>query len=77
MDKFEEHGYIDTFRKLHPEEEKYSWWSYRTAARERNVGWRLDYFYISPGLANKVKKAEIFTNVTGSDHCPVLLEIDV
>jgi exodeoxyribonuclease-3 len=76
MDKFEAYGYIDTFRKLHPEEEKYSWWSYRTAARERNVGWRLDYFYISPGLLEKVKRAEILTQVEGSDHCPVLLEID-
>jgi exodeoxyribonuclease-3 len=78
MDKFENFGYVDTFRKLHPEtKDAYSWWSYRTAARGRNVGWRLDYFYISPELLPKVKRAEILSDVMGSDHCPVLLEIDI
>jgi exodeoxyribonuclease-3 len=77
MDKWEAHGYIDTFRQLHPEKaEMYSWWSFRTAARQRNVGWRLDYFYITPGLLDKVVKAEIMTEVTGSDHCPVMLELN-
>jgi exodeoxyribonuclease-3 len=78
MDKFESYGYIDTFRKLHPDtKDAYSWWSYRTAARKRNVGWRLDYFYISPDLLPKLKRAEILTEVMGSDHCPVLLELDI
>lgn len=78
MDKFEEHGYVDTFRKLHPEtKDAYSWWSYRAAARVRNVGWRLDYFYITPELLPKVKRAEILNDVMGSDHCPVLLDIDL
>ena len=78
MDKFESFGYIDTFRKLHPEtKDAYSWWSYRTAARKRNVGWRLDYFYITPELLPQVKRAEILNEVMGSDHCPVLLELDI
>ncbi|OGV48002.1 MAG: exodeoxyribonuclease III [Lentisphaerae bacterium GWF2_44_16] len=77
MDKFEAHGYIDTFRKMNPDKAGvYSWWSVRTAARERNVGWRLDYFYVSPGLWKRVIKAGIMSDVTGSDHCPVLLEIE-
>ena len=75
MDKFEAHGYVDTFRALHPQEVCYSWWSVRTAARERNVGWRLDYFYVTSGLMPRVKRAEILTGVTGSDHCPVLLDL--
>jgi exodeoxyribonuclease-3 len=75
LDKIEKYGYIDTFRKFHPDEVKYSWWSYRTAARKRNVGWRLDYFYITPGLLGKVKKAGIMNEVMGSDHCPVILEL--
>ena len=77
MDKLEAHGYIDTFRKMNPDKAgAYSWWSVRTAARERNVGWRLDYFYVSPGLWKRVIKAGIMSDVTGSDHCPVLLEIE-
>jgi exodeoxyribonuclease III len=76
MDKMESMGYCDSFRMLHPEvAEAYTWWSVRTAARERNVGWRLDYFYISSGLKDKVKRAEIMSDVQGSDHCPVLLEL--
>lgn len=78
MDKFESFGYVDTFRELHPETaEAYSWWSYRTAARSRNVGWRLDYFYITPELLPKLKRAEILSDVMGSDHCPVLIELDI
>ncbi len=78
MDKFESFGYIDTFRKLHPDtKDAYSWWSYRAAARGRNVGWRLDYFYITPELLPKLKRAEILNDVMGSDHCPVLIEIDI
>lgn len=76
MDKFEAHGYIDTFRKIYPDKkDAYSWWSLRTAARTRNVGWRLDYFYVTSGLWGKVAGAEILSHVEGSDHCPVMLEL--
>ena len=68
-------GFSDTFRKLYPEEVKYSWWSYRTRARERNVGWRIDYFVVSDRLMDKVKDAIIYDEILGSDHCPVGLII--
>ena len=70
-------GFADTFRLLHPEEIKYSWWSYRFKARERNAGWRIDYFLISDFAKGLVKKADILTDVYGSDHCPVLLQVDI
>lgn len=70
-------GFIDTYRYMHPDEVKYSWWSYRFKARERNIGWRIDYFLISDFAKELVKKADILTDVQGSDHCPVLLEVDV
>ena len=69
-------GYVDTFRYLHPEDIVYSWWSYRFHARENNAGWRIDYFLVSESLKDKVEKAEILTDIQGSDHCPVLLEIN-
>lgn len=68
-------GLVDSFRFLHPEEVKYSWWSYRFKARERNVGWRIDYFLVSESLKKKIQRAEILNEVMGSDHCPVLLEL--
>ena len=68
-------GFTDTFRYMYPEEVKYSWWSYRMKARERNAGWRIDYFIVSDRLADKIEKADILNDVYGSDHCPVLLEI--
>lgn len=71
MTRFLESGMIDTFRALHPEEVKYSWWSYRGGAREKNIGWRLDYFLVSESLEGKVKEAFILNEVEGSDHCPV------
>lgn len=71
MDKFEEMGYIDTFRHFHPDEVKYSWWSVRTNARERNVGWRIDYFYVNEEALDHVQSAFILNDVFGSDHCPV------
>ena len=71
-----DNGFIDTFRTLHPEEVTYSWWSYRFHAREKNAGWRIDYFICSERLLPKIKAATIHTNVYGSDHCPVGLEID-
>jgi len=71
-------GFIDTFRVLHPTQEKaYSWWSYRGGARARNVGWRIDYFIISERLAPKLVDASIHPEITGSDHCPVSIELDV
>jgi len=67
--------FIDTFRLLHPKEIKYTWWSYRAMARERNIGWRIDYFLTSKSLKKRIKKAEIFDLTTGSDHCPISLEL--
>src|SRR6056297_614601 len=76
IDKFLAHGYKDTFRELHPDEIKYSWWSYRFKAREKNVGWRIDYFYVSDGLMDRVKNAKIHNEIMGSDHCPISLELE-
>ena len=70
-------GFIDTFRYLHPDEVKYSWWSYRFKAREKNIGWRIDYFVVSDDLKDRLKSAEIHNEVFGSDHCPVSIEIDL
>ena len=70
-------GFADTFRRLYPEEVKYSWWSYRFQAREKNIGWRIDYFITSERLMDKVLKSSIHTDVFGSDHCPVSLEIEL
>lgn len=75
MDKFIANGYVDVFRKLFPEEVRYSWWSYRFNARKNDAGWRIDYFFVSENLFDRVKKAEIHTDVMGSDHCPISLEI--
>ena len=69
-------GFTDSWRSLHPEEAKYSWWSYRMAARERNVGWRIDYFLVSDNLKNRIAGADILNDIFGSDHCPVELQID-
>lgn len=71
-----ENGYADTFRTLYPETVKYSWWSYRFKARERNAGWRIDYFVVSQRFMDRVKDAMIFDEQTGSDHCPVGLIIE-
>ena len=68
-------GFKDTFRELQPDEVKYSWWSYRMAARERNVGWRIDYFLVSGELMPRVASASIHNEIFGSDHCPVSLEL--
>lgn len=70
-------GYVDTFRYLHPDEVKYSWWSYRFKAREKNIGWRLDYFLMSDFAKDKINDAQILTDVFGSDHCPISLDIDI
>ena len=70
-------GLVDTFRTLHPEEKKYSYWSYLRNARATNAGWRLDYMLVSKELLPKVRRSEILNDVYGSDHCPVLLDIDL
>ena len=77
MTRLLESGFADSFRLLHPDEVKYSWWSYRFNARSRNAGWRIDYFLVSSRIADKVKAAEIHNEVMGSDHCPVELDIDL
>ena len=76
LDKMEEVGFVDTFRMFDEGENNFTWWSYRTRARERNAGWRLDYFYVNEEMKDNVKIAEILSDVYGSDHCPVTLELD-
>lgn len=71
-------GFTDSFRHLYPTKENiYSWWSYMRKAREKNVGWRIDYFIVSKDIESKIKEAKIDTEILGSDHCPVELEIDI
>lgn len=77
LDNYTQAGFRDSFRELHPDEVKYSWWSMRGGARSKNIGWRLDYFLVSEQLMPHVKQADIWTEVEGSDHCPVILELDV
>lgn len=69
-------GFIDTYRYLYPQKVEYSWWSYMRQAREKNVGWRIDYFVTSKCLENNIKDAKIHTQVLGSDHCPIELDIE-
>ncbi|NWG27200.1 MAG: exodeoxyribonuclease III [Ignavibacteriaceae bacterium] len=75
IDKFLAAGFIDTFRIFNKEPEQYTWWDMVTRARERNVGWRIDYFYISENLREKITSAKIHQDVMGSDHCPISIEI--
>lgn len=78
MTKLLESGFVDTFRYLHPDETgAYSWWSYMFHAREKNAGWRIDYFLVSERIKDKVTAARIDSDVMGSDHCPVVLEIEL
>ena len=71
-------GFIDTFRYFYPEQTNiYSWWSYRFKAREKNAGWRIDYFLASANLADKLKEAKIHTEIFGSDHCPVEVTVEI
>ena len=69
-------GFVDSFRFLHPDEIKYSWWSYRMKARERNAGWRIDYFIVSDRAKGWIRSAEIYNDIFGSDHCPVAVELE-
>lgn len=78
MTELLEAGFTDSFRYLYPnKEEAYSWWSYMGRAREKNVGWRIDYFIVSKSIEGKIKEAKIHSDIMGSDHCPVELEIDI
>ena len=77
IDKVVKHGYTDTFRHFSDEPDIYSWWDYKTRARERNVGWRLDYFWISNDLLPFLKNSFIMSEIIGSDHCPVGIDIDI
>ena len=75
MDTFFEHGYVDTFRQFNQEPENYTWWNVMTRARDRNVGWRIDYFFTDTDFASNLTDAFILADVMGSDHCPVGIEI--
>ena len=78
MTRLLDSGFVDSFRKLYPTAEGiYSWWSYRFRSREKNAGWRIDYFLVSDTAADRIQEAKIYTQVFGSDHCPVGLEIDL
>lgn len=76
VQKYLEHGFVDVYRRLYPQRAQYTWWTYRMAARQRNIGWRIDYFLVSERLAGRVKDVIIHEGVTGSDHCPVELVMD-
>ena len=75
VDKFIEHGYVDSFRAFNEDPDQYTWWSYRFNVRAKNVGWRIDYFFVTEGLMKKVKDSFITPEVMGSDHCPIGLDI--
>lgn len=75
MDAYTGNGLVDTFRLLHEDEVKYSWWSYRGGARFKNVGWRIDYFLVSKSFTDRIVSAEIHNDIMGSDHCPVSIEL--
>jgi exodeoxyribonuclease-3 len=75
VDKFVEHGYVDSFRAFNEAPDQYTWWSYRFNVRARNIGWRIDYFFVTEGLMKKVKDSFITPEVMGSDHCPIGLDI--
>ena len=78
MTKLLDDGFIDTFRYFYPDlEGKYSWWSYRFKAREKNAGWRIDYFIVSEALKDKLEGADIHTEILGSDHCPIELDLNI
>ena len=76
INTFIDHGYVDTFRYFNNEPNQYSWWDMKTRARDRNVGWRIDYFFVNKEFMPHVKKAFIYQHIMGSDHCPVGIEIE-
>ena len=75
MDRFVAQGYVDTFRMFNRDPGQYTWWDLKTRARERNIGWRIDYFFVSAELRERVKAACILPEVMGSDHCPIGIEL--
>ena len=75
MDHYVNSGWVDTFRHFHQEPERYSWWSYRSGARQRNIGWRIDYFFVNQSFISQIEDADIHENKMGSDHCPVSIKI--
>ncbi len=75
LDRWTQAGYIDVFRHLYPDRIQYSWWSMRGGARQRNVGWRLDYFFVTEGVLDNVRDCQIHDDVLGSDHCPISLDL--
>ncbi len=78
VDKLIKKGFVDVFRHLHPEEaHHYSWWTYRGDCRERNIGWRIDYFFVPKDIISKVRSCYYQPQVMGSDHCPLIMEIDL
>lgn len=78
LDRLAAAGFVDAFRHVHGDEpERYTWWSYQRGARKNNKGWRIDYFFVSSGLAAKISEADILDDVTGSDHCPVSITLDI
>ena len=77
MDNLIAANFVDTFRHQNPETVKYSWWSYRAGARQKNIGWRIDYFLVSPSLVEGIRKTDILNDIMGSDHCPVLLDLEL
>jgi len=77
MDNIVAQGFVDTYRYQNPDSVKYSWWSYRAGARNRNIGWRIDYFLVSESMRNRIGHTDILNEVMGSDHCPVLLDVEV
>jgi exodeoxyribonuclease-3 len=79
LDRIVDRGYVDTYRHLYPDTVKYSWWTYRFKARERNIGWRIDYFFVTRDLveSGRVKEAFINNDIFGSDHCPIGLVLEI
>jgi len=77
LDEFIERGFVDAFRMFNREAGQYTWWGLKTRARERNVGWRIDYFFVSENFVKNVKAAYILAEITGSDHCPIGLDVDI
>jgi exodeoxyribonuclease-3 len=76
IDRYLEHGFVDVYRQLYPERVQYTWWTYRLNARQRGIGWRLDYYLVSAGLLPMVQDVIINDSVLGSDHCPVTILLD-
>ena len=77
MSKFIDSGYVDSFRKFYPDEVKYTWWSYRTRAREKNIGWRIDYFCVNKEAEDILVDSGIRNDIFGSDHCPIYIDIEL